>query len=86
LVAAISHSLYRLGYGLDDRDSVPGKGSDGSYSLRSFVQTDLDSIQPPVQWVKWPQREADNSPPSSAEVRMRGAVPPLPNISSWRDN
>jgi hypothetical protein len=28
--------------------------------------------------VKWPGSEADHSPPSSAEVRMRGAIPPLP--------
>jgi len=30
------------------------------------------------------EREADHSPPSSAEVRLSGAIPPLPNTSSWR--
>jgi hypothetical protein len=42
--------------------------------------------QPPIQWVPWalsPQvkrqgREADHSPPSSAEVKNGGATPPLP--------
>jgi hypothetical protein len=28
--------------------------------------------------VKWPWRETDNSPPSSAEVKKGGAIPPLP--------
>jgi hypothetical protein len=27
--------------------------------------------------VKWPGREADHSPPSSAELKMRGDIPPL---------
>jgi hypothetical protein len=30
-------------------------------------------------------READRSPPSIAEVRNGGAVPPFPHISSWGD-
>jgi hypothetical protein len=34
--------------------------------------------------VKRPGREADHSPPSSAEVTNGGVTPPLPNISSWR--
>jgi len=34
--------------------------------------------------VKRSGREADQSPPSSAEVRMLGAIPPFPNTSSWR--
>jgi hypothetical protein len=29
-------------------------------------------------------READHSPPSSAEVRYGGAIPPLSHTSSWR--
>jgi hypothetical protein len=32
--------------------------------------------------VKRPGREADHSPPGSAEVKNDGAVPPLPHISS----
>jgi hypothetical protein len=42
--------------------------------------------QPPIQWVqravypgvKRPACEADHSPPSSADVRNGGAIPPLP--------
>jgi hypothetical protein len=28
--------------------------------------------------VKWPESEADHSPPSSAEIKMCGAIHPLP--------
>jgi hypothetical protein len=34
--------------------------------------------------VKRPDREADHSPPSSAEVKECVAITPLPNPSSWR--
>jgi hypothetical protein len=46
--------------------------------------------QPHIQWVpggggispevKRPGREADHSPPSSAEVKSGGAIPPLPHV------
>jgi hypothetical protein len=50
----------------------------------------LRPIQPPIQWVpgvlslgvKQQQREADNLPPSSAQFKNGGAIPPLPK--SWR--
>jgi hypothetical protein len=32
--------------------------------------------------IKRPGREADHSPPSSAEVKNDGAIPPLPHMSS----
>jgi hypothetical protein len=46
---------------------------------------------PPIQWVPWaispglkkPGCEADHSPPSSAEVKNGGAIPPLPCMTSW---
>jgi hypothetical protein len=49
--------------------------------------------QPPIQWVpgalslgvKRPGCEADHSPPSTAEVKVPGVIPPLPNTPSWRD-
>jgi hypothetical protein len=55
----------------------------GNFALHHPVR--LGPTQPPIQWVpgavslgvKWPGREADHSPPSSAEVKMRGAIPPL---------
>jgi hypothetical protein len=34
--------------------------------------------------VKWRGREADYSPPCSAEVKNGGAIPRLPHSSSWR--
>jgi hypothetical protein len=48
--------------------------------------------QPPLRWVpgtlspgvKRPGREADHSPPSSAEVKNGGAIHPLPRTSSGR--
>jgi hypothetical protein len=46
----------------------------------------LRPTQAPIQWiagvlslgVKRPRREADHSPPSSAEITMYGAILPLP--------
>jgi hypothetical protein len=35
--------------------------------------------------VKRPGREADHSPSPSDEVENGGSIPPLPNVSSWRD-
>jgi hypothetical protein len=53
----------------------------------------LGPTQPHIQWVpgalslgvRQPGREADHSPPSSAEVKMRGAIPPLPQyaFTAW---
>jgi hypothetical protein len=47
--------------------------------------------QPPIElikgtlspWVQRPVRKADHSPLPSAEAKNRGAIPPLPNMSSW---
>jgi hypothetical protein len=33
--------------------------------------------------VMQPRREADDSPPSSSEVKNGGAIPPLSHTSSW---
>jgi hypothetical protein len=49
--------------------------------------------QPLIQWVpgavspgaKRKVREADHSPPASAEVKNGGAIPSLPHTYSWRD-
>jgi hypothetical protein len=49
----------------------------GNFSLHHRVQTGSGALQPPIQWVsgtlslgvKRPGREADHSPPSSAEVK-----------------
>jgi hypothetical protein len=75
-------------YGLEARGSIPGKG-------RMFFSTAsrraLGHTQPLIQCVaddvspgiKQQRREADHSPPSSAEVKNGGAVPSLPLTSSW---
>jgi hypothetical protein len=36
--AGLVQSEYRLGYGLDDLGSIPGRGNDGVLSLRHRVQ------------------------------------------------
>jgi hypothetical protein len=53
----------------------------------------MGPTQPPMQWVPAvlslgemrPRREADRLPPSSAEVKNGGAIPPLPHTCSLRD-
>jgi hypothetical protein len=55
------------------------------------VQTGLGPTQPFIQWVpgalppgvKRQGREADHSPPSSAEVNSGGGIPPFPHIPLW---
>jgi hypothetical protein len=50
------------------------------------------ATQPRIQWVpgalssgvKRQGREADHSPPASAEVKKRGSIHPLPHTPSWR--
>jgi hypothetical protein len=66
------------GYGLDDQGvgvELPGGGKNFHFSTSS--RPALGSTQPPIQWVpgplspgvKRPGREADHSPPTSAEVK-----------------
>jgi hypothetical protein len=64
------------GYGLGDR-GVRVLVRVGSTILSKSSRPALESTQPPIQWVpgdlsqgvKRPEREADNSPPTSAEVK-----------------
>jgi hypothetical protein len=67
-----------LGCGLDVRGSrVRFPAGTGNFSLHHRVQNGSGPTQPPIQWVpgalslgvKWPGREVDHSPPSSAEVK-----------------
>jgi hypothetical protein len=67
-----------LGYRLDDRGSrVRFPAGAGNFSLHHRVRNGSVATQPPIQWVpgalflgvKRPVREADHSPPSSAEVK-----------------
>jgi hypothetical protein len=76
------------GYGPDDQSSISGRERFFLFSTAS--RPALGPTQPPVRWVpgaiskevKRPEREAEHSPPSSAEVRNGGAIPPL-LTSSW---
>jgi len=70
-------SVCRLGYVLDDRGSILGRGSDGKLPLRHCLQTESYPLpQPPVRLlpraltsgVKRPGRETDHSSPSSAST------------------
>jgi hypothetical protein len=77
------------GYGVDGRDSIPGRGKIFLFSTAS--RQALEPSRPPIQRVpemispeaKQPRRKADRSPPSSAEVKNSGAMPALANMSSW---
>jgi hypothetical protein len=59
----------------DDRGSVPGEV--GNFFFDTMSRPVLGPTQPPIQWVlgaislgvKRPRREADHSPPFSAEVK-----------------
>jgi hypothetical protein len=66
-------------YGLEGRGSVPGRGKIFLFSIASSPV--LGPTQPTIQWVsrslssglKRPGREADHSPPSTAEVKNGAA-------------
>jgi hypothetical protein len=78
-----------VGYGLDGRGSISGRGE--IFLLSTSSRPALGLIQPPIQWVsaalfpgvKRPGCEPAYSPPSSAEVKNGGAVRPLLHSSSW---
>jgi len=65
-----------LGYGLDDR-GFESRQRLGIFLFTTASRTVLESTQPPIQWVsgalsmgiKRSGRQADLSPPSSAEVK-----------------
>jgi hypothetical protein len=84
-----SSVIIASGYGIDCRGSVPLRGKVFIFSTAS--RPVLGPTQPPILWaqaalspgVKWPDREADHSPPSNAEVKNGKAMPSLPNSSSW---
>jgi hypothetical protein len=64
------------GYGLDGRDSIPSRVIKiGSWAhLVSYPMFTAGFI---------PGVKADHTPPSSAEVKNAGAIPPLRHMSSW---
>jgi hypothetical protein len=72
------------------RNLSPGRGKNFRFSMSSIPP--LGSTQRPIQWVpgdlspgvKRQGREADNSPPASAEVKKTWIYTPLAHTSSWR--
>jgi len=80
-----------LSYELDDRDFDSRQGL-GIFLFITASKQALGPTQHPIQrvpgalslGVNRSGREAEHSLPSSAEVKMRGAIPPLPNTPSWR--
>jgi hypothetical protein len=73
------------------RSSCPGRVK--NFLFCTLSRPALGSTQPPIQWVpgalsrevKRPGREADHSPPTSAErLRKCGSIHTLPHTPSWR--
>jgi hypothetical protein len=83
-----------LGYGMDDWGcKVRLPVGAGNFLFTTASRTALGPTQPPIQWVQWalslgvkrPGREADHSPPSSAEVKECVELYlHSPQYSSWR--
>jgi hypothetical protein len=62
-------------------------GGLGNFLFSTASRPALGLTQPPTQWVpgvKRPEREADRSPPFSAEVKVCVELYHHPNTSSWR--
>jgi len=88
LVQILPHTGWTIGVlGFDCRRGL------GIFLFTTASRTALGPSQPPVQWVsgslslgvKGPGREADNSPPSSAEVKEWVELYfHSPNTPSWR--
>jgi hypothetical protein len=94
----IAQLVWRLSYGLNDADSgVRFPAGAGKFSVLHPIQTGSGAHSAfyimgtggsfPVKGGERPGRETDHSPHSSADVKKAwrcGAIPPHPNMSSWR--
>jgi len=47
----IVQSLQRLGYRLDSRGSISGRGKEGIFLFATASRPALGSTEPPIQWV-----------------------------------
>jgi hypothetical protein len=75
------HQIFEVQFPAEARDfSVLHTVQTGSGAHLAFCRMGLRALSPGI---KWPGHEADNSPPSSAEVENGGALPPLPYMPSW---
>jgi hypothetical protein len=78
--------LSRYSDGLHDRELHSRQGPSNSSLLHSF-QTSSWVHPAPAAFslgAKRPKREADYTPPSSAEAKNDVIIPQFPNMSSWR--
>jgi hypothetical protein len=74
----VAQSAQWLGYGMDDRGSIPGRGNDGIFfPLRNRVQADSGALFPRV---KWSVLQAGHSAPSSAEVKNAWSCTSTPSV------
>jgi hypothetical protein len=81
----------QTGYGLEGRGAFPGRGNISLFFIASTPAP--GPTEPPIQWyltavsplIKRPRRQADEFPPSSAEVKNGGAITPPQDTSSRRD-
>jgi hypothetical protein len=77
-----------LGYGVDDQGFGSQQGQ-GIFIFSTVYRPALGPTQHPNQWVpetlslgvKQSEHEADHSFPSSAKVKMHGAITPLPQYA-----
>jgi hypothetical protein len=67
LGVGVAQSPYGLGYGLDERGSIPSGGNDEIFSLRHRAETGAGAH--PASYPMGIGGEADQSPPSSPEVK-----------------
>jgi hypothetical protein len=86
---AVVTSVQSQSYGVDDRDSVPGRDRKGYFLFTTTSRLALRPTQPPIQWIpgalspgeKRPGCEADHSPSSTVKVRKAwsyNSTPPYP--------
>jgi hypothetical protein len=86
----IAQSVWRLGYRLDDRGSRVRFPVGAGNLFTAVSRTALGPTQPLIKWVPGALslglnrlgRETDHLHPV-LRSRMRGAIPVLPNTSSW---
>jgi hypothetical protein len=84
----IANYHHHPGYGLDGLGFIPG--STRFFLFSTATRPALEPTQPHIKWVpgsrppgvKWQEYEANHSPPSIAEVKKGGAMPPLPHTCS----
>jgi hypothetical protein len=73
---------------VDDRGPIPGRAMMEFFLFATALRQPLGPTQPPIQWVPWalslrlkrPEREADYSPLSSAEVKNAWSYTTTPPI------